>query len=128
MHLQVRIVAATLLLAALAIGTGTVLLLGYLLAAFSIGVIIFIMTRKMIKRIAKRAPCQAATLATIVGPHLPHEQRESAPRGVIGGLANFDVLHRQVPLAASFTGGAGAPVNQGGPPSRPGPGSLMVHH
>ena len=53
MHLQVRIVAATLLLAALAIGTGTVLLLGYLLAAFSIGVIIFITTRKMIKRIAK---------------------------------------------------------------------------
>ena len=52
MHLQVRIVAATLLLAALAIGTGTVLLLGYLLAAFSIGAIIFIMTRKMIKRIA----------------------------------------------------------------------------
>ena len=52
MHLQVRIVATTLLLAALAIGTGTVLLLGYLLAAFSIAVIIFIMTRKMIKRIA----------------------------------------------------------------------------
>ena len=52
MHLQVRIVAATLLLAALAIGTGTVLLLGYLLAAFSIGVISFIMTRKMIRRIA----------------------------------------------------------------------------
>ena len=51
-HLQVRIVAATLLFAVLAIGTGTVLLLGYLLAAFSIGVIIFIMTRKMIKRIA----------------------------------------------------------------------------
>jgi hypothetical protein len=51
-HLQVRIVAATLLLAALAIGTGTVLLLGYVLAAFSIGVIIFIMTRKMIRRIA----------------------------------------------------------------------------
>ena len=52
MHLQVRIIAATLLFAVLAIGTGTVLLLGYLLAAFSIGVIIFIMTRKMIKRIA----------------------------------------------------------------------------
>ena len=52
MHLQVRIVAATLLLALLAIGTGTVLLLGYLLAAFSIGVIIFMMGRKMIKRIA----------------------------------------------------------------------------
>lgn len=52
MHLQVRIVAATLLLAALAIGTGTVLLLGYVLAAFSMGAIIFIMTRKMIKRIA----------------------------------------------------------------------------
>ena len=52
MHLQVRIVAATLLLAALAIGTGTVLLLGYLLAAFSIGVIGFIMARKMIRRIA----------------------------------------------------------------------------
>ena len=51
MHRQVRIVAATLLLA-LAIGTGTVLLLGYVLAAFSIGAIIFIMTRKMIKRIA----------------------------------------------------------------------------
>jgi hypothetical protein len=51
-HLQVRIVAATLLLAALAIGTGTVLLLGYVLAAFSMGAIIFIMTRKMIKRIA----------------------------------------------------------------------------
>ena len=52
MHLQVRIVAAMLLLALLAIGTGTVLLLGYLLAAFSIGVITFIMTRKMIRRIA----------------------------------------------------------------------------
>ena len=52
MHLQVRIFAATLLLAALAIGTGTVLLLGYVLAAFSMGAIIFIMTRKMIKRIA----------------------------------------------------------------------------
>jgi hypothetical protein len=52
MHLQVRIVAAMLLLALLAIGTGTVLLLGYLLAAFSIGVIIFMMGRKMIKRIA----------------------------------------------------------------------------
>lgn len=51
-HLQVRIIAATLLLAALAISTGTVLLLGYLLAAFSIGAIIFIMTRKMINRIA----------------------------------------------------------------------------
>jgi len=51
-HLQVRIVTATLLLAALAIGTGTVLLLGYLLAAFSIGAIIFIMTRKMVKRMA----------------------------------------------------------------------------
>ena len=52
MHLHVRIIAATLLLAVLAISTGTVLLLGYLLAAFSIGAIIFIMTRKMIKRIA----------------------------------------------------------------------------
>ena len=52
MHFQVRIVAAMLLLALLAIGTGTVLLLGYLFAAFSIGVIIFIMGRKMIKRIA----------------------------------------------------------------------------
>ena len=52
MHLQVRIVAAMLLLALLAIGTGTVLLLGYLLAAFSIGVIIFMMGRKVIKRIA----------------------------------------------------------------------------
>ena len=52
MHLQVRIFAATLLLAALAIGTGTVLMLGYLLAAFSIGAIIFIMTRKMVKRMA----------------------------------------------------------------------------
>ena len=52
MHLQVRIIVATLLLAVLAIGTGTVLLLGYLLAAFSSGAIIFIMTRKMIKRIA----------------------------------------------------------------------------
>jgi hypothetical protein len=45
-----------LLLAALAIGTGTVLLLGYLLAAFSIGVIIVIMARKMIKRIADTRP------------------------------------------------------------------------
>ena len=51
-HLQVRIVAVTLLLGVLAIGSGTVLLLGYLLAVFSIGVIIFIMARKMIKRIA----------------------------------------------------------------------------
>lgn len=52
MHLQFRIVVAMLLLAVLAIGTGTGLLLGYLVAAFSIGLIIFIMARKMIKRIA----------------------------------------------------------------------------
>ena len=45
-----------LLLAALSIGTGTVLLLGYLLAAFSTGVIISIMARKMIKRIADARP------------------------------------------------------------------------
>ena len=52
MHLQFRIVVAMLLLAVLAIGTGTGLLLGYLVAAFSIGLIIFIMARKTIKRIA----------------------------------------------------------------------------
>jgi hypothetical protein len=52
MHRQVRIVAAMLLLAVLAIGTGSVLTLGYLFAAFSIGVMIFIMARKMLKRIA----------------------------------------------------------------------------
>jgi hypothetical protein len=40
-----------LLLAAIAIGTGSVLLLGYLLAAFAIGVIVFIKAGKMIKRI-----------------------------------------------------------------------------
>jgi hypothetical protein len=51
-HLQVRIIAATLLLAALAIGTGTVLLLGYVLAAFSIGAILYVMTRKIVRRIA----------------------------------------------------------------------------
>jgi hypothetical protein len=51
-HLQVRIVAAILLLAVLAIGTGSVLVLGYLFASFSITVILFIMARKMIKRIA----------------------------------------------------------------------------
>ena len=56
MHLQFRIIAATLLLAVLAITTGTVLLLGYLLAAFSTSAIIFIMTRKMIKRIANARP------------------------------------------------------------------------
>jgi hypothetical protein len=55
-HLQVRIVAAMLLLAALSFGTGTVLLLGYLLAAFSAGVIIVIMARKMIKRVAGARP------------------------------------------------------------------------
>jgi hypothetical protein len=62
---QVRIVAATLLLAALAIGTGIVLLLGYWLAALSIGVIIFIMTRKMIKRIAtaRRAGLRSVVVA-----------------------------------------------------------------
>jgi hypothetical protein len=41
-----------LLIAALAIVSGTVLLLGYVLAGFSLGVIIFIMARKMIRRIA----------------------------------------------------------------------------
>ena len=45
-----------LLLAALSIGTGAVLLLGYLLAALSIGVMVFIMARKMIKRIADAHP------------------------------------------------------------------------
>lgn len=52
MPLQFRIVVAMLLLAVVAIGTGTGLLLGYLVAAFSIGLIIFIIARKMIKRIA----------------------------------------------------------------------------
>jgi hypothetical protein len=45
-----------LLLAALSIGTGTVLLLGYVLAAVSIGVITFILARKLIKRIADARP------------------------------------------------------------------------
>ncbi len=52
MHLQVRTVAAILLLAVLAIGTGSVLVLGYLFASFSIALILFIMARKTIKRIA----------------------------------------------------------------------------
>ena len=56
MHLQVRILAAMLLLAALSIRTGTVLLLGYLLAASSIGVIVVMMARKMVKRIADARP------------------------------------------------------------------------
>jgi hypothetical protein len=47
-----RIVAAMVLLAVLAISTGTVLLLGYVLAAFSGGVIVFVMARKMTRRIA----------------------------------------------------------------------------
>jgi hypothetical protein len=50
-HLQVRIIAALLLLGVLAIGTGTVLLVGYLFAAGAIGVIMFIKARRMIKRI-----------------------------------------------------------------------------
>jgi hypothetical protein len=41
-----------LLLGLLALGTGTVLMLGYLLAAFSVGVIVVIMARKTMKRIA----------------------------------------------------------------------------
>ena len=56
MHLQVRILAAMLLIAALSFGTGTLLLLGYVLAAFSIGVIVFIMARRMVKRIADARP------------------------------------------------------------------------
>ena len=51
MHLHARIVGAMVLLAVLAVGTGSVLLLGYLLAAISIGVILFLMAGKMIKRI-----------------------------------------------------------------------------
>jgi hypothetical protein len=70
-HLQVRIIAALLLLGVLAIGTGTVLLVGYLFAAVAMGVIMFIKTRRMIKRIAdaRRAtgrlspPSGAATIA-----------------------------------------------------------------
>jgi hypothetical protein len=45
-----------LLIAALSFGTGTLLLLGYLLAAFSIGVIAFIIARKMVKRVADMRP------------------------------------------------------------------------
>ena len=56
MHLQVRIVAAMLLLAALSIGTGTVLLLGYLLATVSIAVITVILARKMLRRMADARP------------------------------------------------------------------------
>jgi hypothetical protein len=40
-----------LLLGVLAIGTGSVLLLGYVLAAASLGVILFIMARKVTRRI-----------------------------------------------------------------------------
>ena len=65
MHLQVRIVAATLLLAAVSIGTGTVLFLGYLLAAFSVGLIIFIMARKMIKRVADPRPALRLLLRSL---------------------------------------------------------------
>ena len=56
MHLQVRIVGAMLLLAALSIGTGTVLLLGYLLATVSMAVITFILARKMLRRMADARP------------------------------------------------------------------------
>jgi hypothetical protein len=45
-----------LLIAAASFGTGTLLLLGYLLAAFSTGVIAFIMARKMVKQIADARP------------------------------------------------------------------------
>lgn len=78
MHLQVRIVVAMLLLAALAIGTGTGLLLGYLSAAFSIGVIVFIMARKMIKRIADarlaRPPLLSRSPASTSGAHNDDER------------------------------------------------------
>jgi len=67
MHLQVRIVLAMLLLAVLAIGTGTALLLGYAFAAFSIGVIIFIMASRIADaRLARLGvlPRAAATSGT----------------------------------------------------------------
>jgi hypothetical protein len=44
-------VAAMVLVAVIAIGTGSVLLLGYLLAAASIGTILFIIARRTIKRV-----------------------------------------------------------------------------
>ena len=62
MHLQVRAISTTLLLAVLAIGTGTVLLLGYLLAGLSIGVITFIMARRMVRRIADARPARRRRL------------------------------------------------------------------
>ena len=51
MHLHAGIVGAMLLLAILAVGTGSVLLLGYLLAAASLVAILFLMAGTMIKRI-----------------------------------------------------------------------------
>lgn len=57
MYLHVKSVAAILLLAMLATGTGSVLVLGFLVASFSFAVILFVMARKMIRRItdARRA-------------------------------------------------------------------------
>ena len=49
---QTRIILALLLLAALAIGTGSVLLLGYFLAASSIAVMLVVAGRKVFKRLS----------------------------------------------------------------------------
>lgn len=52
MNLQLRIVAAMVVLALLAITTVPVLVLAYVFAALSLGAIVFILGRKSIKRIA----------------------------------------------------------------------------
>jgi hypothetical protein len=82
-HLQVRIVAATLLLAALAIGTGTVLLLGYWLAAFSIGVIILIMTRKMIAHSSRDAGMTRFKPGLVAPSRNADSFRHADPRAIL---------------------------------------------
>lgn len=51
MNLQTRIILALLLLAAIALGTGSVLLLGYVLAGASLAVMLGVFGRRLVKRL-----------------------------------------------------------------------------
>ena len=51
MNLQTRIILVLLLLAAIALGTGSVLLLGYVLAGASLVVMLGVFGRRLVKRL-----------------------------------------------------------------------------
>lgn len=70
--MQLRIISAIVLLLMVAIATGSVLVLGYAFAAFSLGVVFYILGRKLMRRIGD---------ARLANPRLSRAPRPTVPGG-----------------------------------------------